>query len=183
MRPIETRYAGYRFRSRTEALWAIFFKTLGIRWDYEVQGYLIGGKRPYLPDFKLILPGDRIVYAEVKDSETDLFEGEHIELCRALSRETGCPVLLLTGPPACRLYQQLMPWSKDNEFTAAFFADYGPLLNTADGYWLAQAELNEETGALEFPHDARAMRKAFGQGFIDAMEAARSARFEHGEKP
>ncbi len=67
--------------------------------------------------------------------------------------------------------------------SAAFFADYGPLLNTADGYWLAQAKLNEETGALEFPHDARAMRKAFGQGFIDAMEAARSARFEHGEKP
>lgn len=52
--PIETSYAGYRFRSRLEARWAVFFTTLGIKWEYEPQGYTIGpNKTPYLPDFLL----------------------------------------------------------------------------------------------------------------------------------
>ncbi|MFE3452423.1 hypothetical protein ACFXJ8_26215 [Nonomuraea sp. NPDC059194] len=51
---IDTRYKGCRFRSRLEARWAVFLDTLGIRWEYEPQGYLVGAKRrPYLPDFYL----------------------------------------------------------------------------------------------------------------------------------
>lgn len=50
--PIETRYAGCRFRSRLEARWAVFFDTLGVEWQYEPQGYLVNDK-PYLPDFYL----------------------------------------------------------------------------------------------------------------------------------
>lgn len=52
IRPIETHYKGYRFRSRLEARWAVFFDALGIRWEYEPQGYDVGGRR-YLPDFYL----------------------------------------------------------------------------------------------------------------------------------
>jgi len=53
---IETSYAGCRFRSRLEARWAVFFDALGITWQYEPQGYMVGpggdfGQRPYLPDF------------------------------------------------------------------------------------------------------------------------------------
>lgn len=54
--PIETIYAGCRFRSRLEARWAVFFTTLGVEWEYEPQGYLVGDEghqRPYLPDFYL----------------------------------------------------------------------------------------------------------------------------------
>lgn len=36
---IETKYNGYRFRSRLEARWAVFFDTLGIRYEYEKEGY------------------------------------------------------------------------------------------------------------------------------------------------
>ena len=36
---IQTRYAGCRFRSRIEARWAVFFDALGIRWEYEPQGF------------------------------------------------------------------------------------------------------------------------------------------------
>ncbi|GII84578.1 hypothetical protein Ssi03_25680 [Sphaerisporangium siamense] len=36
---IETRYAGCRFRSRLEARWAVFFDHLGIRWEYEPEGF------------------------------------------------------------------------------------------------------------------------------------------------
>lgn len=52
IKPIETHYAGCRFRSRLEARWAVFFDNLGIRWEYEPQGYVVKGK-PYLPDFVL----------------------------------------------------------------------------------------------------------------------------------
>lgn len=54
IQPIETRYAGCRFRSRLEARWAVFFDVLGIRWQYEPQGFHVGPRRrPYLPDFHL----------------------------------------------------------------------------------------------------------------------------------
>lgn len=36
---IETSYAGYRFRSRLEARWAVFFDFLGIKWLYEPEGF------------------------------------------------------------------------------------------------------------------------------------------------
>ena len=34
MKPIETEYKGYRFRSRLEARWAVFFDALNIKWEY-----------------------------------------------------------------------------------------------------------------------------------------------------
>jgi hypothetical protein len=52
VKPIQTAYAGCHFRSRLEARWAVFFDTVGIRWQYEVEGY----ETPhgmYLPDFWL----------------------------------------------------------------------------------------------------------------------------------
>lgn len=54
IKAIETRYAGCRFRSRLEARWAVFFDTLGVRWEYEEEGYEIEGvSTRYLPDFWL----------------------------------------------------------------------------------------------------------------------------------
>ncbi len=52
MKAKETIYKGYRFRSRLEARYAVFFDTLGIKYEYEHQDYIVGGKR-YLPDFRL----------------------------------------------------------------------------------------------------------------------------------
>lgn len=49
---IETYYKGYKFRSRLEARWAVFFDSLGIRWEYEPEGLNINGVY-YLPDFYL----------------------------------------------------------------------------------------------------------------------------------
>lgn len=51
--PIETRYGGHRFRSRTEARWAVCLDALGLRWDYEPEGYELPGGTRYLPDFWL----------------------------------------------------------------------------------------------------------------------------------
>lgn len=52
VKAIETAYRGYRFRSRLEARWAIFFDALGIPWEYEKEGYELPSGR-YLPDFWL----------------------------------------------------------------------------------------------------------------------------------
>lgn len=58
---IETSYKGYRFRSRLEARWAVFFDHMKWSWKYEPQGYDIGGDR-YLPDFWV----EQIGWVEVK---------------------------------------------------------------------------------------------------------------------
>ncbi len=39
MKAIETRYAGCHFRSRLEARWAVFYDHAGIPWEYEPQGF------------------------------------------------------------------------------------------------------------------------------------------------
>jgi hypothetical protein len=52
LRPIETVYAGVRFRSRQEARWAILFDRLGLEWQYEAEGYQLPSQW-YLPDFWL----------------------------------------------------------------------------------------------------------------------------------
>lgn len=75
IKAIETRYAGCHFRSRLEARWAVFFDALGIKWEYEPQGFetewrlsLEEGVIRYLPDFYL---PDAGCYAEVKGAWTD----------------------------------------------------------------------------------------------------------------
>src|SRR5262245_47051371 len=72
IKPIETRYKGYRFRSRLEARYAVFFTALGIKWEYEKEGYNFSSRNPlmdeynYLPDFYL---PDYDLYVEIKPTE------------------------------------------------------------------------------------------------------------------
>lgn len=95
---IQTKYRGYRFRSRLEARWAVFFHHAGINWEYESQGYLVDG-RPYLPDF--LLP-DCGTWVEVKGAEDELDHELMFSAARRLPRK-GCkqdrgPRLLILGP-------------------------------------------------------------------------------------
>ena len=52
LRALPTIYDGITFRSRSEARWAVFFDTLGVRWQYEPEGYALPAGN-YLPDFWL----------------------------------------------------------------------------------------------------------------------------------
>lgn len=63
IKPIETHYKGYRFRSRLEARWAVFFESLGFRWEYEPQGFELADGSRYLPDFYL---PEQNAYVEIK---------------------------------------------------------------------------------------------------------------------
>ena len=52
IKAIETQYKGYKFRSRLEARWAVFFDAMNIEYQYEVEGFDLDGVW-YLPDFYL----------------------------------------------------------------------------------------------------------------------------------
>lgn len=62
-RAIETHYAGCRFRSRLEARWAVVLDAMGLRWQYEPEGFELDGGVRYLPDFYL---PDREMWLEIK---------------------------------------------------------------------------------------------------------------------
>ena len=53
IKPIETLYMGHYFRSKAEARFAVFLDCLGVKWDYEPQGFDLGNGLKYLPDFKI----------------------------------------------------------------------------------------------------------------------------------
>ncbi|MBI2425881.1 MAG: hypothetical protein HYV27_23860 [Candidatus Hydrogenedentes bacterium] len=183
MQPIQTRYKGYMFRSRVEAKWVVFFDRLGVRWDYESEGYQLPNGKGYLPDFKLVLPDATIVYCEVKSMETDQFEGEHLVKLRALSSGLKCYAILLTGIPAFRAYNMVYPDANDNAFSAVLFQDYPPYVIVVDEYWWRVLDIEHSTGILKLTLDQRGIRKAFGKGYVEAIAAARGARFEFGETP
>lgn len=98
VRALPTKYNGITFRSRLEARWAVFFDELRLEWEYEREGYDLGGIW-YLPDFWLV---DVNMWAEVKPVE---FSPEENELARQLNLGTGFPVLCLVGAPADKPYE------------------------------------------------------------------------------
>lgn len=104
MKPIETRWKGWRFRSRTEARWAVFLEAAGIQFEYEPEGVVLPSG-PYLPDFRLTgFPGSDFpkggehedVWLEIKGGEPTELERQR---CAELSAASGCPVLLAVGVP------------------------------------------------------------------------------------
>src|SRR5258707_1305831 len=98
MQPIETNYRGYRFRSRLEARWAVFFDALHIVWDYETQGFELAGGERYLPDF--FLPGlesESGMYVEVKP---DGSRGSDFRKAIRFACGQDVPVLMALGAPA-----------------------------------------------------------------------------------
>lgn len=62
--PKDTFYKGNYFRSRLETRWAVYFDLLGVKYEYEPQGFEFNNKYSYLPDFKLT---NSELYIEVKN--------------------------------------------------------------------------------------------------------------------
>jgi hypothetical protein len=104
IKSIDTVYNGFKFRSRLEARWAVFFDSLSIKYDYEKEGFDLDGEW-YLPDFWV---NNWNCWIEIKpeiikyrDSiEIDNKDMEKIfRLCRKLSDKSNKVVLLITGSP------------------------------------------------------------------------------------
>ena len=92
IKPIETEYRGIRYRSRTEARWAVFFHHAGVQADYEPEAFKFGRHR-YLPDFWL---PDFSIWFEVKGIGLTKDERRKAE---ALYRATKKIVLVAVGAP------------------------------------------------------------------------------------
>src|ERR1700679_4083380 len=113
IKPINTTWEGYRFRSRCEARWAIYFTSLGIEFQYELEAYDLkqcsirgcSELGPYLPDF--FLPQVRM-WAEVKP---DKFSEIETLKCAALAEITERPCLMLDGPPQLKPYWAREPFT------------------------------------------------------------------------
>jgi len=170
IKAIETKYKGYRFRSRLEARWAVFFDAAGIAWEYEKEGYdLGGGLGGYLPDFWL--PQVQM-WAEVKPTA---FSDIEIAKCFELAKVTGHPCLMLDGVPDATNYYAIHPVRvfEDTNGIASFIDDV--FLNSR---YLREGRFYTNTG-VGYPN----RQYNYGCEDRDAIEAARSARFEHGETP
>lgn len=93
MQAIETVYHGYRFRSRLEARWAVFFDALDIPYEYELEGFQFEDGTRYLPDFWL---PEQKLWCEIKPMTLHKIE-EH--KAQALAEGTGHRVAVLIGSP------------------------------------------------------------------------------------
>lgn len=93
IKAIDTHYGGHLFRSRLEARYAVYFDVLGVKWQYEHEGFELGNGDRYLPDF--YLPKFRI-YAEVKPIA---FTYKEHSKCKRLASETQKIVVELVGLP------------------------------------------------------------------------------------
>jgi hypothetical protein len=109
IKAIETHYRGYRFRSRTEARWAVFFDEMRLLWTYEQQGYDIEGVGRYLPDFEI---GQTFVEIKPLSVADDLHAWTALQVkLRRLTQATKRPTFLLIGLPDgyCAIYYQFDP--------------------------------------------------------------------------
>lgn len=184
IKAIETRYKGYRFRSRLEARWAVAFASLGIKWNYEPEGFDVCG-RLYLPDF--FLP-DLDLYVEVKANAEAA--AEHDELFNNFSEHVG-PIIVVVGVPFERFGRL---YSLDTTCSSGGHADFDAILDVVDGnptiLFVSGAHSDcrtlwttSYTGTLNAIAYAKHSLMKPSRAWYRAQDAARSARFEHGEAP
>lgn len=169
LKAIQTRYAGYLFRSRLEARWAVFFDALGLKWEYEPEGFELPSGR-YLPDFRVCMVdgnGDSWTFWFEVKPETGGDFAKAKELCAAMDQDPTHPwhpVILLSGlPEAGRTYpdaQGLEWWLWCSHRERPWHNDYGN--------WSHEIfYVDYQRGNLRWEQRA--------------VDAARSARFEFGQ--
>lgn len=159
IQPIETVYKGYRFRSRLEARWAVFFDALKLEWEYEPEGFELGKGIRYLPDFYV---RDWKCYAEVKSY------GMKFDKAIPFVVKTKHTILLLEGPPEVQAYQILMSSQghvQEDNIMLGFYHKHGGFYYSCGEF--KNGELPQGDTINDYPD------------LIKAVNAARSARFEY----
>jgi hypothetical protein len=180
MRAIETIYNGYRFRSRLEARWAVFFDAVGMPYRYELEGFNRGPVN-YLPDFwfpnGIIMLGEdtphRNVWAEVKPA-VELTGEARAKIANLVWRSSNS-LLLLTGDPgpeATLRYFAFDPERQEHYAPDVKWIDRGPDrdigLMRLD-HWQAITDPDTRQIAAELTRTPR---------LLAAYSAARQARFD-----
>lgn len=173
---IETVYRGYKYRSRQEARWAVFFDKLGVRYEYEREGYKLPSGY-YLPDFWL---PQLQCFFEVKGEAPDEREQR---LAAELSTAAGHWVDVVYGPIGD---QQVMAYRRGEMHVC--------VMGLCNNCWLlAFGQISQGTGPYICGHcynclggmvaATRAEYLEEKPALLAAYWAARQARFEHGERP
>lgn len=209
IRAIETHYKGYRFRSRLEARWAVFFDAARIEYEYEPEGFELYDGTKYLPDFYLpefdlyveIKPFDRTIVKCVGDGN------KWEEKCRNFRDSTDKAILLCYGSPSDNIFKLLFAFDTcdsgggSSEFWAMFVEFQGKLVVCTEPtrtdrviYTRGFSGLTENgrvgtpamfTGDLNilWDHACNLYNSNGDDLFNTAATKARQARFEHGETP
>lgn len=171
LRAIETVWRGYRFRSRLEARWAVFFDALGVSWEYEPEGFETSAGW-YLPDFRLTGQSVPDLYVEVRPKNE--FEPKVSALNGGFAG-TGLHCQFVYGDPFSWFEHRWLQLARIcTQVCEEYSGDACGVPKLAD----VPVGARLFTGSYiegRFPwgvHDWRA-----------AATAARQARFEHGETP
>lgn len=206
--PIETTYKGCRFRSRLEARWAVFFDTVGIKWQYEPQGFQTEAGVRWLPDF--FLP-TTATWVEVKGSDDLLYE-DWKRLAAMLDHDSPVPgiknsyttqcrgMVLLGEIPIPKFGLTIHPVIQHSDdrglvrgwgtFLREWVDDVGPLGGlTYLSFGLLASFLDVPSEQINLGSDAEHWSVAHrhietpcaARTILKGYEAARSARFEHGQ--
>lgn len=189
IKAIETVAYGRRFRSRTEAKWAVFFTTLGVSWEYEPEGFEIEGTR-YLPDFRVWTPQGQPIWYEIKgrnvvsEAKFELFCRSTDERAYMLSGEPIDALKTHEACPRCGSIQLFEEWDYDDEQAFNCFACD---METPGGGG-HPLEHGGFLGCSFRPHKGLILTPKsnlvrLNRELKRAASAAASARFEHGETP
>jgi len=189
VKPIETRYKGYRFRSRLEARWAVFFDVLRVSYQYEPEGFELidkgrGWERIfYLPDFLIFGPkGEPDFWVEVKPFMPPLEEFQKLAL---LCQHDWMDGLLLVGEPHPFSFFLTVQnrFLRRNKLFGPFDPNMGLGLHKELQFYLHSSFLKEAEARIELDREGRNIGdNAYFEIIDDAFQTARSARFEHGER-
>lgn len=185
-KPIETRYKGCWFRSRLEARWAVFFDYIGCKWEYEPEGFNLGNRMYYLPDFLIHdvtgrFNGDLWVevkgYMSEKDAEKiNTFARGHSGL------EVVNPILVVGNIPTWDEinidgYTQLMQERYYKGMNGRNVSEFN--YETIDGDWFGCCPYARVGGGLYLDDENRNYDSEFISKFITdyAFNMARQERF------
>lgn len=172
IKPIETKYNGFRFRSRLEARWAIFFDMIGLKYEYEFEGFEMNGIR-YLPDF--YLPSlDR--WFEIKAKPLSEYEMKKCEEFCFNKDNENIKFSVLIGSPE--------PIKIDNFAGVLEYVWEWPSEKYPNNIrFLAPTELSEKEYYSRFIKGLWVVPGVTEEELTMAASTSREARFEFGETP
>ena len=165
IKAIETKYKGFRFRSRTEARGAVFFDTYGVRYEYEPEGFVLRNGQRYLPDFLVFGMGRYTdgAYFEVKpDTEP---EETWLNKMEFLAEGTDKDVYMLCGVPDFKAYKIFADLCEGNIF------DKNPIWHNVIFGWGKDSEV-----AYDEKYTKDVATRFFSDKCIKAVHASRVAR-------
>lgn len=201
MKAIETEYKGYKFRSRLEARWAVFFDICGVRWEYEPEGFALDNGQYYLPDFLLHdVTFNHLGYSEGNDLYVEVkgtMTKEDAEKIRQFafperSVEGDClipekmnPLLVVSAVPDGETIWEIERAVFDGYWLRPEnFGIYAYNFETVDGdYFGAMPGVGTDGKFQLFGADNSYTGDMDGIATERAYRLARQARFEHGQAP